>query len=537
MLSVHADALPPPCPAPFNLAAHVLAHAPALGDAPALEWSGGGEGAEIWSYARLEAAVRGCAAGLRALGLPEGGRVILRLGNTPVFPVAFLAAIAAGLVPVPTSAQLTAPEITAMAAGLDPVLVLADPGIAVPEATTPVLMAAEFLAMAALPPADYAQGDPERLAYVIFTSGSSGRPRAVAHAHRAIWARRMMTEGWYGLRAGDRVLHAGAFNWSYTLGTGLMDPWAAGATALIPAPGVMPAALAGLLAASRASIFAAAPGVYRQMLRENERLNLPDLRHGLSAGEALPPALAERWTRATGRQIHAALGMSECSTFISGSPARPAPTGSTGYPQPGRHIAVLDAAGAPVPRGSPGELAVHESDPGLYLGYLGAPEETAARRRGPWFITGDTVCMAADGAVSYLGRQDDMMNAGGYRVSPLEVEAAMAQAPGAGEVAAVELAVKEDVTVIALFHTGPALPETLADHAAGCLARYKQPRLYRRVTSLPRNPNGKIDRRALRNMPPPAQDETVPQAAPLITPHSASLTAPAAVNVAETGES
>jgi acyl-coenzyme A synthetase/AMP-(fatty) acid ligase len=81
-----------------------------------------------------------------------------------------------------------------------------------------------------------AMGDPDRLAYLVFTSGSSGEPKAVAHAHRAIWARRMMTEGWYGLTPEDRLLHAGAFNWTFTLGTGLLDPWAIGATALIPAP-------------------------------------------------------------------------------------------------------------------------------------------------------------------------------------------------------------------------------------------------------------------------------------------------------------
>jgi acyl-coenzyme A synthetase/AMP-(fatty) acid ligase len=114
--------------------------------------------------------------------------------------------------------------------------------------------------------------------------------------------------------------------------------------------------------------------------------------------------------------------MSEVSTFISASPARPAPPGASGYPQPGRRVAVLDADGAPVPRGAPGTLAVHRDDPGLFLGYLNQPEDTAARFAGDWFLTGDTVSMADDGAITYLGRDDDMMNAGGYRVSPLEVE-------------------------------------------------------------------------------------------------------------------
>jgi hypothetical protein len=93
-------------------------------------------------------------------------------------------------------------------------------------------------------------GDPDRLAYLVFTSGSSGEPKAVAHAHRAIWARRMMVQGWYGLTPEDRLLHAGAFNWTFTLGTGLLDPWAIGATALIPAPGVPIEALPLLMRAT-----------------------------------------------------------------------------------------------------------------------------------------------------------------------------------------------------------------------------------------------------------------------------------------------
>ena len=88
-----------------------------------------------------------------------------------------------------------------------------------------------------LPPCAYDMGAPDRPGYIVFTSGSGGTPRAVVHAHRAVWARRMMWDGWYGLRTDDRVLHAGAFNWTYTLGTGLMDPWAIGATALVVAPG------------------------------------------------------------------------------------------------------------------------------------------------------------------------------------------------------------------------------------------------------------------------------------------------------------
>ncbi len=495
MLSVVSSS-PPTVPAPYNMAQDVLAAGAACPDKIALQVLRA-SGAERWSFARLTEAVRGTATGLQAHGLKPGDRVLLRLGNSVDFPIAFLGAIAAGLVPVPTSAQLTGPEITAMARALDPALVVAGDGVALPDHPAPVLLLTDLRAMRQQPPAAWHMGPPDRPGYMVFTSGSSGVPQAVVHAHRALRARRMMWDGWYGLRPDDRLLHAGAFNWTYTMGTGLMDPWAIGATALIPEPG---APLALLLRRFDATLFAAAPGVYRQMLKGTDRLDLPCLRHGLSAGEKLPPAMAEAWQRATGTPIFEALGMSECSTYVSGSPARPAPDGAIGYAQPGRTIAVLDDRGQPTPRGTPGTLAVHRSDPGLMLGYWQAPEATAARFTGDWFTTGDTVSMAADGAITYLGRADDMLNAGGYRVSPLEIEAALDAHPAIHDSAAVELEVKPGTTVIAAFYTADTpIPEpTLQAHASTRLARYKQPRMYIHRASLPRGANNKLLRRVLR---------------------------------------
>jgi acyl-coenzyme A synthetase/AMP-(fatty) acid ligase len=308
----------------------------------------------------------------------------------------------------------------------------------------------------------------------------------------------MMWQGWYDLAESDRLLHAGALNWTFTLGTGLFDPWAAGATALIPEAGVTPEQLPLFLKRFDATLFAAAPAVYRQMLKSGKPLRLPRLRHGLAAGEKLPDLTRAAWTAATGTPVHEALGLSECSTFVSASPARPAPPGAIGYAQPGRRIAVLGADGMAVARGTPGTLAVHRTDPGLFLTYHGAEAEARARFSGDWFLTGDQVAMAEDGAITYLGRDDDMMNAGGFRVSPIEVESALAACPGAGEVAVVEVRKRADTSVIAAFYTGPADPRQLADHAARTLARYKQPREYLPRPALPHTANGKVNRRALR---------------------------------------
>ena len=489
---------PPACPTPFNLAAHVLAAAAHAPDKIALAVVTPSR-TERWSYARLQAAVRGTATGLLALGLRPGDRVLMRLGNTTEFPIVFLAALTADLIPVPASSLLTGPEVSRIAAEITPSLIVAEPGVALPDPLPcPVLDSKALAGMHSLAPCDFASGDPDRPGYIIYTSGTSGVPRAVVHAHRAIWARQMMWDGWYGLRPDDRLLHAGAFNWTYTLGTGLLDPWTIGATALIPGKGVTPHQLPLLLKRHDATIFAAAPGVYRPMLR-HDMPALPRLRHGLSAGEKLPDTTRAAWQTATGTPIHEAYGMSECSTFVSGSPANPAPQGTLGYPQPGRRVAILDGTG-PVPRGTPGTLAVSRRDPGLMLRYWNAPDETASRFQGDWFLTGDTAQMADEGALTYLGRGDDMMNAGGVRVSPIEVETVLNAHPRIAECAAAEVRVKADTTLIAAFYVADADldPAELDRFASQRLARYKAPRIYTRIDALPKGANGKILRRKLR---------------------------------------
>jgi acyl-coenzyme A synthetase/AMP-(fatty) acid ligase len=489
---------PPPCPTLFNLAAYVLARAQELESKTALAIISP-DGAEHWSYAQLEAAVLGTARGFLSEAVRPGDRLLMRLGNSVEFPICYLAALAADIIPVPTSSLLTAPEVAQIAANIAPRLIVTEEDLALPAAPPcPVLPVKAMRAMYDLPQAAYAMGDPDRPGYIICTSGTSGAPRAVIHAHRAVWARRMMWEGWYVLTESDRLLHAGAFNWTYTLGSGLLDPWTRGATALIPGKAVTAETLGPLMQQHDATIFAAAPGIYRRLLR-TELPPLPALRHGLSAGEKLPDATRAAWEEATGTPVHESFGMSECSTFVSGSPIRPAPPGTLGYPQTGRRVAVLGEDG-PVDFTEPGVLGVSKRDPGLMLGYWAAERETRQRFRGEWFLTGDLVRMAQDGALTYLGRADDMMNAGGVRVSPIEIEAALNAHPAIIESAAAEVTVKADTTVIAAFYVSKGAVETaeLERFVADRLARYKCPRFYARVEALPKGANGKLLRRRLR---------------------------------------
>jgi acyl-coenzyme A synthetase/AMP-(fatty) acid ligase len=491
MLSVEDHRTGLTLPPRFSLARHVLWDNGTSDDKIALTVLKA-SGSERWSYGRLRAAVLETGAALLAAGLAPGDRLLLRLGNTPDFPVAFLGAVAAGIVPVPSSAALGTEEIGRIADVLHPKAVLYGPGIALPDGVR-AMTTAELPEAGALEAP--VEGDPERPCYIVFTSGTSEAPVGVIHAHRAILARRMMFDGWYGLSGEDRVLHAGAFNWTYTLGTGLLDPWTMGATALIPGPGVTPEMLPLLIRRHEATLLAAAPGVFRRILRA-EPAPFPHLRHGLSAGEKLSESLRGRWRESMGTDLHEAFGQSECSTFISGAPGRPAPAGTLGYAQPGRAVAILGPDG-PVPRGETGEIAVHKSDPGLMLGYLG---DAVPRLDGDWFRTGDMGQMRDDGAIVYAGRNDDVLTAGGFRLSPLEIEEAMGQCPGVQDAAAVDHALDAETVVVALHYAAEAaLDEALLRaHAEQHLARHKQPRVFVHHASLPRNPNGKLLRRALR---------------------------------------
>jgi acyl-coenzyme A synthetase/AMP-(fatty) acid ligase len=161
----------------------------------------------------------------------------------------------------------------------------------------------------------------------------------------------------------------------------------------------------------------------------------------------------------------------------------------------------MEGGSAPLPAGETGLLAIHRSDPGLMLGYWRRPEEDAATTRGDWFVSGDLASFGNDGYVWLHGRADDVMNAGGYRVSPSEVEAALADHPAVADVGVAEHAVREGVTIIAAFVVtrSDAEPDAgaLLRHAAQRLAAYKRPREVFFVDALPRSPNGKLLRRNL----------------------------------------
>jgi len=462
---------------------------------------------ERWTYSQLDATVRRMAAGLHDLGLEPGARIMIRMGNTSDYALMFFAAIAGGFVPLPSSAQLTEREadflltdsgasVLAVAAELniDPI-----PGVRLLDPAA----IAELKTTAKL--SDYADTAADDPAFLIYTSGTTGGPKGVLHAQRSAWGRRPMYQGWYGIHADDIVLHAGAFNWTYTLGVGLTDPWANGATAVLYNGPRDVSVWPRLIERFSATLFATVPGLYRQILKycDLADYDLSSLRHGLTAGEALSPRLLTAWRDATGKDLYEALGMSECSTYISTGPALAIRPGSPGKPQPERCVAVLPIEGGEdiLPAGEIGLLAVHRSDPGLMLGYWNRPDEEALVFRGEWFLGGDLAHFDEEGYLFYHGRNDDLMNAMGYRVSPLEVEHCLSHYPAVAEVAVTELTVRDDVSVIAAFVV-PRDPDDidaapLLAYAHDNLAAYKCPREIIFVDALPRTANGKILRREL----------------------------------------
>src|SRR5574337_191821 len=496
--------------AAFNLAFECLGRqAIARPDKTALILARSADAFRAFSYSELDAKVRRLAGGFLASGLKKGDRVMIRAANDIGFVLAFFAATAIGCVAQPASLLLTTGEAKALAQDSGAAAIVlgeagdseraAFAGLRVFDRDETLRLAAEAA------PADYAPTKADDPAYLVFTSGSTASPKGVLHAHRVVIGRRPMARDWLDIGEGDLVLHAGNINWTYTLGVGVLDPFAAGATGALYAGPRDPAIWPRLIEKLRATIFAAAPGVFRQALKYGDpaAFDLKSLRHGLAAGEALPPEILDAWRAATGTSIYEAFGMSAVSTFISMRPGEPIRPGSPGRPQRGRRIAILPVEGGtePLPPRAVGMLAVHRSDPGLMLGYWNRPEEEAAALRGQWFIGGDLAEFDEDGFVWRHGRRDDMMNASGYRVSPLEVEAALLAHPGVAEVAVAERKVAKDVSVITAFvvvRSGPAPGEAaLLAHAAERLAVYKRPRKIVFLGELPRTANGKLSRRLL----------------------------------------
>ena len=485
-------------------------------------------GPETLTFAELAVRTSRFAELLRQIGCDAGERVLIRLPNCLAYPTAFLGTMKRGAVSVPTSSQLTADEVRFLAADSGASILVTDRSTWSAMATTleevPALrevllvgdgshragrrLAVRDLerALAAIdgwePPHPTRAEDP---AYLVYTSGTTGYPKGVVHAHRALLGRQPSSEYWFDFDpAGDRVLHAGQYNWTYVLGTGLMDPLYRGHTTIVHEGVTDATRWPARIAHHRATIFIGVPTIYRQILQKTKfgRADVPTLRHCMSAGEQLSAEVLATWRERFGLEVYEGLGMTECSYYLCETRSRPIRPGSAGFVQPGHHVRVLDPDTLDeVPEDTEGMLCIQRDDPGLMLGYWQQPEETAACFRGDWFLTGDYARRDEDGYIWFLGRRDDLINTFGYRVSPHEVERVLKEHPDVSDAAAVGEVVGPEKILVAAYvvpRTPGLSPDAVLAYTREHLAAYKAPRLVYLVDDLPRTRNGKVQRRALR---------------------------------------
>ena len=466
---------------------------------------------------------------LRKRGVSPGDRVLIRLPNCLDYPTAFLGAMKAGCIAVPTSTLLTVDEVLYLAKDSGARVMVMDhpmweqlaPRITeAPEARLVLLSGRgkqldgiEVVALDLKPALDAISvwsaahatraGDP---AYLVYTSGTTGYPKGVLHAHRALIGREPASEYWFNFDPNnvDRILHSGKFNWTYVLGSGLMDPLYRGKTVIVHEGKNDANTWTNLIAKHKATIFIGVPTIYRQIIQKTsaDKATVPSLRMCMSAGEHLSDDMLAAWRKRFGMEIYEAVGMSEFSYYLSQSIHRPIRAGSAGFPQPGHQIQLLDPETLQVvAHGEEGMIAVPESDPGLFLRYWNLPDETAKYRHDGYFFTGDYAKVDEDGYLWFLGRKDDIIKSFGYRVSPYEVERVLKSHPAVADCACIGEEIEKDkLLVVAYVIAQPGTEvsaEQLQSFGQQHLAAYKAPKRVYLAKDFPRTKNGKILRREI----------------------------------------
>ncbi len=330
----------------------------------------------------------------------------------------------------------------------------------------------------------------DNAAWIIHTSGSTGTPKAVAVGHRGVSALVSTLRDRYRADEASRVLHLAAPSFDASLQE-LLLAFDAGATVVIcPRDAVGGPALATLLRGEAVTHAITAPAI----LAVTPDDGLPDLQVLDAGGEALPQAVADRWS--TGRTMLNAYGPTETTILATLSdPLRPGAGVPIGRPIDGTTAVVLDARLHPVPAGVIGELYL--GGPGVARGYLGAPALTAERFvaspfGGRMYRTGDRVRWTTDGHLEFLGRADQQVKIRGYRIELGEIESALV---AVDEVQAATVTVHGDH--IAAYVVGDVDPADLTVRLADELPTYLRPSSITVIDALPLTPGGKVDRRAL----------------------------------------
>ena len=482
------------------------------------------------SYAELDEQSNRFAHSLNAFAIQKTDRVMLWLPNCVEFPVSFFGALKHGAIAVPTSTLLTAEEIDyllkdsgaqllvttpylwqrlisfhASLKTLKHVVLIGDVNDIPPTPHNLTLNVSHFDALLEQMPKTVVNvqtraSDP---AYLVYTSGTTGYPKGVLHAHRALLGRTQSSQYWFNYEKHDRILHSGKFNWTYVLGTALMDPLYLGKTIIVYEGENKADTWPQLIAKHACTIFIGVPTIYRQIIQKTMlgAVDTPSLKHCMCAGEHLSNEMLDAWKKRFKLNIYEAIGMSECSYYLSQHVGREVRAGSAGFPQPGHHIALLDNNMQPVEDEKEGMLCIGLDDPGLFIEYWNLPEATQATRRNNYFLTGDYARRDENGYFWFLGRKDDIINSFGFRISPHEIERVIKTHSHIADCVAIEETIEHDKNLVVIYIITKAnksiTPSELMTFSAQHLASYKVPKKVYIVKDFPRTANGKIIRKKL----------------------------------------
>jgi acyl-CoA synthetase (AMP-forming)/AMP-acid ligase II len=474
------------------LAATVREAARRFGPLPAFVDPGG----RPLAYADLDRRSDLVAAGLVARGVAPGDRVVLRLPSDTGYVIAYAAAAKVGAITAGINPRLAPPEQDALVALADPAVVLTAPD----ELAELEAAGAPAPAPAPLPP------DPDRPVAIVFTSGTTGLPKAALFCERQLEAVAVADTGgaWAAAGApGPAMLASTQFA---HIGFTTKLPWYLRLASRTHILGRWRAddALRTVAEQRMTSIGGVAPQLALMVRsREATRHDWGHVQTIVVGGAASPPALVAAAREIFGAAYSIRYSSTEsggCGTGTAFDAGDDEALHTVGSPRPGIEVAVRDDDGRPVPGGEVGELWLRS--PTQMSGYWRDPEGTAAAIVDGWLRTGDLARIDDRGLVRLAGRRREMFIRGGYNVYPAEVEAALAAHPGVADVAVVPRPdpVMGEIGVAVVVPADPAAPPTLAgirEFLAGRIAAWKQPEAVRVVAGLPLTPMQKLDRRAL----------------------------------------